>query len=233
MDAHVRNTHANESREDYLNRTTRSSRLKSNRLHETSVSSAKLAQFSHQIEKVKNEKRGRERLRCKLCHRSYAYQSLIIRHLEDHKNGIVKDSHVCKNCGSKYKTNFLLRQHQKLHTACKQKTTVPIKVARKARKGIKRVKRSEVVSSEDIHENIEKMTLVGGKVMFRCRICPNREFLMVRAVKRHLEDHESGIFCEKTNRYKCAECGTYFRLRKEWASHQNTLHEKTKNRYCS
>ena len=148
---HIEITHANETRDEYEARVANGEILlypaKRRRKTARNITDEELSRLSLHIEKITNQETGEPRLKCKMCPQSYIFVPPMMKHLEDHKKGKVKNLRECEQCGGMFKTGALLQKHRKLYhnvssvqgipksTNRKRKQEAPMKLVLKKGKG--------------------------------------------------------------------------------------------------
>ncbi|XP_016422086.1 zinc finger and SCAN domain-containing protein 12 [Sinocyclocheilus rhinocerous] len=139
---------------------------------------------------------------CKICSKSFSTKGSLQRHMLVHQN---MAPFCCVSCGSRFKSKFQLKEHERLHTErrAKNRTEEPVS---------SRLSHVEMILQPDsvnVNANSRQSTRlslpaqVPGKFSFRCKIC-DRPFKRQTNLKNHMLLHQ----CDRN--YPCIFCGRRF-----------------------
>lgn len=160
-----------------------------------------------QVHKQVNEL---ELFKCDLCSKSYVSHTNLRRHKLSHKT---ISPHLCKFCGKRFTTAYVLREHEKYHI---EGTTKIIKCKicdEKFKSRLQMIKHLEVT-----HNDFTLSKTVA------CEYC-GRSFINERTLKWHLKKHlsENNEFDRSKNvGHICCYCGKSFRYIGPYTIHLRT-----------
>ncbi|XP_052466272.1 zinc finger protein 454 isoform X1 [Carassius gibelio] len=142
---------------------------------------------------------------CKICSKSFSTKGSLRRHMLVHRN---MAPFCCVSCGSRFKSKFQLKEHERLHTErrAKNQTEEPVS---------SQFSHVEIILQPDsvnVNANSRQSTRLSlsaqgpEKFSFHCKIC-ERSFNRQKSLKNHMLLHQ----CRN---YACIFCGR--RFSKSW-----------------
>lgn len=143
---------------------------------------------------------------CKLCHKLFAAENLLRKHLSRHEQQGKEKSYECKTCEQTFDHISKLKAHEELHA--EEGLSMKEKVEMRAKKAAERKARMEA--------RIPSSSGIGSKSSFTCKYCGKIRF-DAEKLKKHLMSHEG---------YKCSVCGAMFEEKKKLKDHLEKSHEK-------
>lgn len=160
-----------------------------------------------QVHKQVNEL---ELYKCDLCSKSYVSHTNLKRHKMSHKS---LSPHLCKFCGKRFTTAYVLREHEKYHIEGTTKIIQCKRCEEKFKSRLQMIKHMEIA-----HNDYSLSKTVS------CEYC-GRSFINERTLKWHLKKHlsDNNEFDKSKNvGHICNYCGKSFRYIGPYTIHLRT-----------
>lgn len=139
---------------------------------------------------------------CKICYKSFSTKGSLQRHMLVHQN---MAPFCCVSCGSRFKSKFQLKEHERLHTERRAKNRPEEPVS-------SQLSHVEIILQPDsvnVNANSRQSTRLSlsaqgpEKFSLCCKIC-DRPFKRQKSLKNHMLLHQ----CDRN--YPCIFCGRRF-----------------------
>ncbi|XP_073682384.1 uncharacterized protein [Garra rufa] len=139
---------------------------------------------------------------CKICRKSFSTKGSLQRHMVVHQN---MAPFRCALCGTRFKSKFHLKEHEKLHTERRAKDQTE-EAANSQLSHVEIILPPDSVNVNTNPRSSTKLSLSAqgpGKFPFYCKIC-DRPFRRQKSMKNHMLLHQGD------RNYPCIFCGRRF-----------------------
>ena len=162
------------------------------------------ASLAQHIQSV-HEEEAEEKLqpwRCKICEKSFKYQTRLKIHLQTHWEAR-RRTHQCSSCAKTFFTSSDLWSHERIHSGHKYTCNICGK---------------KLASSGSLH-NHKKCH--DEQKQFECHVC-NKQFALKQKLVNHVMTKH-----EQQKPFECHQCGQGFVHKQSYQAHQRRVHDGT------